>query len=426
MRVLLISANTETINMPTLPLGLACVAAATQSAGHDVHVVDLLGQEDVLASLETAVQDFNPEVIGISVRNIDDQCMEGGVFLLELVKEVVRTCRSLSDVPIVLGGAGYSIFPKSALVYLEADMGIQGEGEAAFVGLLERLTKKNDLSGIPGLYLPEKGLQEKVVNNRKLDNLPLPIPDKGHWAFQWKKGVDLWLPFQTRRGCPMGCSYCSTATIEGRAMRKRSPERVIEAISHYVETGIDKIFFVDNTFNLPPSYAKALCKALVQADLGVSWRCILYPNNADDALIELMAESGCEEVSLGFESGSAEILRRMNKKFHPKTVRQISERLKYHGIHQMGFLMLGGPGETKKTVEESLSFAESLDLEAMKVTIGIRIYPHTALAAAAVEEGMITPDDDLLFPRYYMVKEIEGWLREEVNRLLNERPNWMN
>jgi radical SAM superfamily enzyme YgiQ (UPF0313 family) len=424
VRVLLLSANTETINMPVLPLGMACVAGATQAAGHDVKVVDLLGQEDILAAIEVAIQESRPEVIGISVRNIDDQSLERQIFLLKMVKEVVSACRSLSDVPIVLGGAGYSIFPKSALAYLEADMGIQGEGEWAFVTLLERLGRNADLTCISGLYLPEKGLQGKMSYERNLDKMPLPLPGMGQWSLP-QKNPEIWLPFQTRRGCPMGCSYCSTATIEGRIIRKHSPARVIDAISRYVDAGIHRFFFVDNTFNLPPSYAKALCEALVQANLGISWRCILYPHNIDDELIDLMAKAGCSEVSLGFESGSAEILRRMNKKFRPEIVRQISDRLKDCGIHRMGFLLLGGPGETRESVEESLSFADSLDLETVKVTTGIRIYPDTPLARAAVNDGMVAPDDDLLFPRYYMVKEIEDWLRKTVTRWMAERPNWV-
>jgi radical SAM superfamily enzyme YgiQ (UPF0313 family) len=426
MRVLLISANTETINMPVLPLGLACVGKEAQTAGHDVKMVDLLDQEDTQTALKTAVQQSQPDVIGISVRNIDDQCMGSGVFLLEQVKEVIHACRSLSGAPIVLGGAGYSIFPQSALAYLEADMGIQGEGEKAFVTLLDQLRQGTDLSGVPGLYLPDKGIQGKVSRTRDLDTLSLPLPGMDQWSLPKDKDMDIWLPFQTRRGCPMDCSYCSTATIEGRIMRKHSPARVIEAISQYAAAGMDRFFFVDNTFNLPPSYAKTLCKALVQADLDISWRCILYPNNADDELIELMAKAGCVEVSLGSESGSAHMLRRMNKKFTPQKVRRISDRLKSYGISRMGFLMLGGPGETKKTVEESLAFADSLALEALKITMGVRIYPNTALARTAVKEGMVSPDDNLLFPRYYMVKEIEDWLKKTVNRLMAERPNWLN
>ena len=92
----------------------------------------MLSVKDIPAAVEEAIRSFQPEVIGVSVRNIDDQSMEQGRFLLDQAKEVVRLCRGFSAAPIVIGGAGYSIFPESALEYLGADMGIQGEGEAAF------------------------------------------------------------------------------------------------------------------------------------------------------------------------------------------------------------------------------------------------------------------------------------------------------
>lgn len=175
MRVLLISANTETINMPVFPLGLACVAEAVQSAGHEIKLVDLMDQHDARLVLGNAISEFQPEIIGISVRNIDDQCMAKPRFLLDSVKDVVSDCRRFTDVPITLGGAGYSIFPESALEYLGAEMGIQGEGEIAFVTLLERLSQKEDLSGISGIYLSGKGLQGKTRHATDLNECVLPI-----------------------------------------------------------------------------------------------------------------------------------------------------------------------------------------------------------------------------------------------------------
>jgi len=132
MRVLLISANTEKINILPAPLGLNYVAAAAQESDHDVRLLDLMSHADILAPVRQAVESFRPEIIGISVRNIDDQVMQAARFLLDDVRGIVRECRNLSGAPIVLGGAGYSIFPQAVLDYLEADMGIQGEGEAAF------------------------------------------------------------------------------------------------------------------------------------------------------------------------------------------------------------------------------------------------------------------------------------------------------
>ncbi|MBK5101278.1 MAG: radical SAM protein [Desulfobacteraceae bacterium] len=424
MRVLLVSANTEKINMPVLPFGLACVAAATQRAGHYMKLVNLMDQQDTRLVLKEAVKGFQPELIGISVRNIDDQCMEKPRFFLDTVREVVKDCRDLSEAPIVIGGPGYSLFPESALEYLGADMGIQGEGEMAFVWLLERLTQGTHLSGIPGLYLAGGVIGEEVRYTRDLNECPFPHPDISIWSSSLGADQEVWLPFQTRRGCPMNCSYCSTATIEGRIIRRHSPWSAVEAISMYVEAGFHNFFFVDNTFNLPASYAKELCERLAAARLKMSWRCILYPWKVDRKLVENMAKAGCKEVSLGFESGSRKILHAMNKRFQPEEVRQISDMLRDHGIRRMGFLLLGGPGETRDTVEESLLFADSLDLEAMKVTVGIRIYPYTALARTAIKQGLIAADESLLFPTFYMTSGLEDWLRMTVSNWLNEQPHW--
>ena len=124
--------------MPTLPIGLGCVAAAAQAAGHEVTLLDLMYRADVEAAIVSAVEETTPDVIGMSIRNIDDQCMDAPRFLLGQSKKAVSVCRKISAAPVVLGGAGYSIFPESALAYLGADMGIHGEGEEAFVALLER------------------------------------------------------------------------------------------------------------------------------------------------------------------------------------------------------------------------------------------------------------------------------------------------
>ena len=422
MRVLLISANTEKINMPVLPLGLACVAAATQRAGHEVALVDLMAEKDTALVLKEAIDGFRPALIGISVRNIDDQNMERVTFLLDPVKEIVARCRSLSKATIVLGGAGYSLFPESALSFLGADMGIQGEGEEVFPKVIARIEQGASLLGLPGLYLPGHGPSSERIFTKDLDRLPLPNPDL--WSTPSRK-EDLWMPVQTRRGCPLSCSYCSTGIIEGRALRRHSPERVVEWIARWRRAGVRRFYFVDNTFNLPVSYAKEICRKLIDQELDITWWSILYPMHVDKELVELMARAGCEQVSMGFESGSERILKNMNKRFTPGEVRRISEMFSEHGIKQMGFLLLGGPGETKESVEESLVFADSLKLDNLKITAGVRIYPHTPLADKALEEGAIASDDDLLFPRFYMAKGLGDWLPETLKHWAATRPHWV-
>jgi radical SAM superfamily enzyme YgiQ (UPF0313 family) len=343
---------------------------------------------------------------------------------LDKVKIIINYCRTHSSVPIILGGAGYSIFPESALEYLEADMGIQGEGEVAFPALLYRMQRGIDLWGTPGLYLRGRGLQGERQFAKILDELLLP--DEKMWSISSPGSDDFGIPIQTRRGCPMNCNYCSTADIEGRTIRKRSPELVIENIVRHVDAGYKRFYFVDNVFNMPLSYAKDLCRKIIDRKLGISWRCIFYPGIVDTELVNLLAMADCREISLGFESGCEQILKIMNKKFHLDSIRCTSEMLRTGGIKQMGFLMLGGPGETKESAEQSLAFADSLDLDAMKITIGIRIYPNTALSKTAVTEGLISSEDNLLFPIFYIVPKLEGWLRETVKTWMEGRPNWTN
>jgi len=423
MKVLLISANTEQINIVPLPLGLNCIAAAARNAGYDVKLVDLMTEKDNRLSIMGAIESFQPEIIGISVRNIDDQNMGSPRFLLDQVKKVAADCRNLSDAPIILGGAGYSIFPESALDYVEADMGIQGEGEIAFPLLLERIRRGADLTGTPGLYLRGLGLQGERVYVKDMDALPLP--DTLISSLSAPDDQERWMPVQTRRGCPMNCSYCSTATIEGSSIRKRNPESVIVEIARNVAAGFQWFYFVDNTFNMPLSYAKEMCRKLIESELKINWRCIFYPGKFDKEFIDLLARAGCREVSLGFESGCERMLRTMNKKYSPDAVRRTSEILKDFGIKRLGFLLLGGPGETRRSVEESLAFADSLHLDALKITVGIRIYPYTALAKTAVDDGLILPEDNLLFPKFYLVKTLTDWLPETVKIWMADRPHWM-
>jgi radical SAM superfamily enzyme YgiQ (UPF0313 family) len=422
MRILFISANTETINMTPLPLGLACVAAATRKAGHEVAMMDLLIEKDKDSGLNETIKGFRPDMIGLSVRNIDDQNKENPRFLLDPAKEIITVCRNLSEATIVLGGAGYSIFPASVLSFLGADMGIQGEGEVAFPTLIMRKQQGADLLGISGLYLPKQGLQGKRLFAKNLDTLPLPDPDL--WPLPSQR-EGLWMPVQTRRGCSLNCNYCSTGIIEGRMIRRHSPAAVVQWICRWREAGIHQFYFVDNTFNLPPSYAKEICRKLIDYDLDVRWWSLLYPEHVDQEMAELMRKAGCDQVSVGFESGSERILKTMNKRFTLKGVRAISKVLSDYGIRRMGFLLLGGPGETRRSVEESLVFADSLKMESMKVTAGVRIYPHTALAKTALEEGVISSHDDLLFPKFYLARGLEDWLPQILKNWAATHPHWL-
>lgn len=411
MRVLLISTIDESCEIAApLPLGLACVAAATERVGHDVRLLSYAATGEAGFPVAHAVLQFHPDVIGISVRNIDNQNMQHPRFLLASLQELVAACQRVSSAPIVLGGAGYSIFPRPALAYLRADMGIKGEGEIAFPALLNWIDHGAQGLPPPGTYL-HNGFCRTTALVPNLDFFPLP--EASSWLHS-SAGKVLRIPVQSRRGCPLDCIYCSTSAIEGRPVRKRSPESVVNYLAQLRAQGFRSFYFVDNTFNLPRSYAKDLCRKLINAELGLDWWALIYPKWVDTELVELMVKAGCTQVSLGFESGSEPVVKQLNKIFTCTEVKAISAMFATAGIKRNGFLLLGAPGETRETVEESLMFADSLHLDELKVTVGFRIYPSTTLHSIAVAEAVVGPDDDLLQPRFYMTGSLREWLPERV------------
>ncbi len=392
MRVLLISSNTERINMVTLPLGLDLVAGATRRAGHEVAVVDALREPDPVLAIERSIASFHPDVIGVSIRNVDNQDRKAPRFLLEQVRPLVAACRAASHAPIVLGGAGFSIFPDAVLRYLDADLGVRGDGEAVFPELIRRIEAGEDPSSTPGVHVagrtdaPEPSFSEELSGMPQWDELLETVADPAT--------PDLWVPVQSRRGCPNDCSYCSTAQIQGRRIRMRPASEVADHVARLAATGYRRAYFVDNSFNIPEPYALELCRALRWRGPGLEWRCIVYPQHLGEALAAAM-----------------------DKRSTPRDVREVSDRLASHGIRRIGFLLLGGPGETRETVEESLAFASSLHLDTLRITVGMRIYPATPLARRAIEEGIVRPDNDLLLPAFYLAPGLEPWIHERIRGL---------
>ena len=174
---------------------------------------------------------------------------------------------------------------------------------------------------------------------------------------------------------------------------------------------------MDNTFNLPQSYALDLCHQLVERRLDLAWRCILYPQHVSEELADAMAKAG-------WRGGQPRLRERLpaSAAGHEQAVPARRgagdfQRLAAHGIRRMGFLLLGGPGETKESVDESLAFARSLDLEMLKVSVGIRLYPYTPLARQAIEEGVVAPDDDLLVPRFYIRPGLEEYIKQVQGKM---------
>jgi len=233
MRVLLIHANREFFPMYAAPLGMAYLAAALQKEEHDVKILDLALSKDFKKDISRAVDRFNPEVIGISIRNIDIATYPATLFFYPPAKDAVLYTKEITNVPIILGGAGFSIFAEEILRDIPHDIGVVGEGEYAFVEIVKRIEREEDPRKTPrGVCFLNNGefVKKEPWRVQNLDELPLPARDLlDNDEYQLADGTVLG-NIQTQRGCPYNCIFCSYPLLEGHEMRYRSPKKVAEEI----------------------------------------------------------------------------------------------------------------------------------------------------------------------------------------------------
>jgi radical SAM superfamily enzyme YgiQ (UPF0313 family) len=430
MKVLLISENRCRENLIPYPLGIAYVAAAAREAGHEVSGLDLMFSERPVDKVLQIVRSFGPQCIGLSIRNLDNQDMHKSEFYLPQVKEIVEAVKSESDALIVPGGAGFTIFPQECLEYLDLEMGIVGEGERSFVELLRRLELGLELVDIPGLALRRDG--KTYVNPPEPHAWPgmFPLPDRDifpvtPYNYIPGQGPPRMANLQARRGCHLRCIYCTSPRVEGRVVRVRDPREVADELASLErEHGSRNAVFVDSLFTYPFDYSEELCREIASRKLTIKWHCNLNPLYSDPHLLSLLREAGCASLSIGNESGSEDILQSLKKGFtKDDVVRSISEA-KRLGFFLNCFLLLGGPGENERTVKESVELMSELEVDAVRVTVGVRIYPGCELYDIALRERVISPHQNLLYPTFYISQETSGWLYDYMREVCEEREGW--
>ena len=361
LRIAFVSPNREKLPDPVVPLGVLYMMAAA-GQGHDKSLIDLCFAADPLETLDRAIAEFAPDLVAISMRNIQNADYTGTASTLGYYEDVVRTVRGRTRSPIVMGGGGFSLLPAELMVQFGLDFGFAGEGEEGFAELVRRLAAgRTDFTGIPGLYGP--GGQPLAAPARGFMNIGQNILPERQWVdprYYERTGIG---SIQTKRGCPMHCDYCTYPTIEGRVIRKRGIADVAdEWFAMLRDTpAIEHVFVVDAVFNLPPEYARELCRVLAQRGLETPWTCYLNPIRFDDELADAMAAARCAGVEIGSDSGTDAGLLRLRKGFTTQQIREASVRCRRVGIKDCHTFVLGVPGESLEDVERSLDFIESLD-----------------------------------------------------------------
>jgi radical SAM superfamily enzyme YgiQ (UPF0313 family) len=160
-----------------------------------------------------------------------------------------------------------------------------------------------------------------------------------------------------------------------------------------------------------------VCEELIRRRLEMRWLASVHPAFLDREFVALMREAGCVAVSLGCDSCSERMLKVLRKGFTKEQLRVAAEMFEEIGINYILSLLIGAPGENRETVEESMEFLGPRSPMMVDLCVGIRLMPHTTLAEIAVREGVISADDPLMEPRFYISPEIEDWIEDYLKEI---------
>lgn len=419
MKLLLISANRELSPYPVFPIGLAYLATPLLSAGHELSVLDLCFAADPEAELAAALDGFAPEAVILSLRNIDNVTWPESRSYLAPVREIVACCRGRAVT--VLGGSGFSLMPLELMEYLGPDYGVVGEGEELLPEFLERLKRGDAVAGMPGVLA--KG-ERDFVPPRHLERIG--SPDRALFANDKYRRQGGMANLQTKRGCPFTCVYCTYPNLEGRGMRVRPVAEIVAELEALVGgMGIDYVYFVDDIFNYPPEFAEELCKAVIASGLKFNWSAFINPGFVTERLLATMIAAGCDAIEFGTDSGSPEMLGNLGKSFGAQEIRSASRLCRELGADFAHYLLFGGPGETEATIDESVALMDEVEPTAVIAMTGIRIFPGTALYQRALDEGVLSPEAEMLKPQFYLSPALGGRLGPLVTERAVARRNWI-
>ena len=366
------------------PLGLAYLAAVLEQSGREVKIIDpnplKLSGEDIINSIKK----FRPDIIGIS------SSTPNFLKAIDLCKKIKKTL----NVPIIIGGTHITSVPEEILKYKCFDFGIIGEGETTILELVEKIENKEDVSNVKGIAYNDGGKLNKTEPReliKDLDSLPFParhlIPPLE--KYMPTRGTYKRLPLGTiitSRGCPYRCSFCNRA-IFGNKFRHRSEKNVVDEIEILIKKfNAKEIKFWDDAINVIPERLINICNEILRRGIKIPWSCIARINGMDEPLLKKMKEAGCWQISYGIESENQKILDNIKKDLTISQIKEVVSTTNKAGIRTRGFFMLGLPGETKETMQQTINFSKSLMLDIANFYITTP-YPSTDLYEDAKKSG---------------------------------------
>ena len=326
--------------------------------------------------------------------------------------------RRQTEAPIVIGGCGYSLFAGELLLASGADYGIRGDGEAAFLSLLEALGRGGDLADVPGLVWRDG---EEVVSNAPSRAALLTLPtgrDVVDNPRYLREGGQCGL--ETKRGCDRRCAYCADPLIKGAIARTRQPAEVADEAEALLARGVDVLHLCDSEFNIPPEHALAVCEEFARRGLGgrLRWYTYAAPVPFTGELAAAMREAGCVGVNFGADSASEKMLATYGRRHRKEDIEQAVSLCRREGLRVMLDLLLGGPGEDEGTVRETIQFTKAIEPDCVGAALGVRLYPGTPLTARLAAEGPLAENPNLRFrgelsgtlltPVFYISRDLGG------------------
>ncbi len=393
MRVLLINPKANLpIDVRSSPsLGLAYIAAVSEKQGDEVRILDM---EVESTPLRQVVKEHAPEVIGITANTIQ----------IKATWRVAQELKEITGAPIVLGGPHPTFLPAESVERPEVDIVVRSEGEMTWVDLCAHLESGEPLEGVQGISYQQN---REVVHNpdrpvvTDVDSLPFPA----YHLFKMDYYTNLQPTLDhieggsysilTSRGCPYRCTYCSQ--ILPRRWRARSPENVVTEWSWLVkDLGAKEIGVLDDSFNIDRERVLAICDLIIGEGLNhVPWIMIngIRANLVDEELLGRMREAGCIRTAFGVESGNQQILDTViDKHLTLDQVRAAFKAAKAVGMETIGFFIIGLPGETEETMEDTIRFAIELDPVVANFSMATP-FPGTEMYNQVLDNGRLLVED---------------------------------
>jgi len=399
------------------PVGVVLLAGILKRSGHEVDIIDMNMQADPYGTVKSRLSGFKPDVVGLSLRNIDQL----GNKTSSLIPPFLVTARLVTllspEAWLIVGGTGFSLFPERLMTEVpEIHFGIVGEAETSLPLLLSSLESP---PALPGLCL-RKGMEIQVIPpSQTIDMASYLSPQRDLLDPSLYADINSYVPplgIETKRGCPFHCSYCVYSKLQGSHIRCRSPRAVVDEMEILnKEYGIDRFHFTDPIINFPEAHLEDICNEILRRKLKVRWDGFMREDHFSGAQASLYEKAGCECFSFSPDGLCQESLDVLDKRLSEQDIMKAAARAAETDVMSVYHFMVNVPGETKKTADKGFSFIEKMyDLHSRKKNLGtiilnnIRILPGTPIERIARDNGVIGPETDLLYPTYYNPKPFDS------------------